>query len=53
MVDVAIIVSSGLAETVLNKVEVDMNVVNVKDRLSEGNLGEKVKFLQAERLYKH
>lgn len=52
MVDVAIIVSLGLAETVLNNVEVDMSVVNVVNWLFEGDLGEKVKFRQAERQYK-
>lgn len=53
MVDVAIIVSLGLAETVLNNVEVDISVVNVVNWLFEGDLGEKVKFRQAERQYKH
>ena len=53
MVDVTIMVSLSLAETVLSRVEVDTSVVNVVDWLFDGNLGERVKFRQAERLYKH
>lgn len=53
IVDVATIVSLGLAETVLIEVDVDMSVLNVVNRLFDGNLGEKVRFCQAERLYKH
>lgn len=45
-------VSLGLADTVLNMVEVDGSVVIVVDWLSEEDLGEKVEFRQAERLYK-
>ncbi|KAH0194726.1 hypothetical protein KCV03_g287, partial [Aureobasidium melanogenum] len=44
--------ADSLAETVLNNVEVDMSVVNVVNWLFEGDLGEKVKFRQAERQYK-
>lgn len=53
MVEVAIVVSLSLAETVLSNVEVDMSVVNVVGWLFDGDLGGKVEFRQAERLYKH
>lgn len=53
IVDVAIIVSLSLAETVLNSVDVDTSAVNVVNWLFEGEPGEKVRFCQADRLYKH